>query len=158
MTKRILSFLLLSTMLVGLVPLTSINAFAADDLIWPVDSSYYITCMYYYKTGGKHSTKYDYRNGMDIAGGGNILAVESGTVEVATNLGSTSFGKYVIIKHNSGYRSLYAHLASYNVSVGQTVTKGQKIGVMGTTGNSSGVHLHFESSGGDPWKLFYDAK
>ena len=158
MKKRILSLLLLSTLVLSLVPLTSITAFAADDLIWPVDSSYYITCMYYYKTGGKHSTRYDYRNGMDIAGGGNILAVESGTVETATNLGSTSFGKYVVIKHASGYRSLYAHLASYNVSVGQTVTKGQKIGVMGTTGNSSGVHLHFEYSGGDPWKLFYDAK
>ncbi len=158
MKKRILSLLLIVMMIVGILPLTTLTAFAADDLIWPVDSSYYITCMYYYKSGQKHSTKYDYRYSMDIGGSGNILAVESGVVEVATNLGNTSFGKYVIIKHNSGYRSLYAHLASYSVSVGQSVTKGQKIGVMGSTGNSGGVHLHFEYSGGDPWKMFYNEK
>jgi len=158
MKKRILSLLLLSTMLVGIAPLSTTATVEADDLIWPCESSYYITCMYYYKTGEQHSTKYDYRNSMDIGGGGNIVAVESGEVEVATDLGNTSFGKYVIIKHNSGNKSLYAHLDSYDVTVGQKVTKGQKIGVMGTTGNSSGVHLHFEYSGGDPWKMFYHAK
>ena len=158
MKKRILSLLLASTVLIGLVPLMGVTASAADDLIWPCESGWYVTCMYYYKDGSQHSTRYGYKTSMDIAGGGNILAVESGVVETATDLGNRSFGRYVVIKHPSGNRSLYAHLNSYNVSVGQSVTKGQKIGVMGTTGGSSGVHLHFEYSGGDPWKLFFNAK
>lgn len=157
--KRFLHSLLAVTLLLGIVPTAEINTRAAtDDLIWPCESAYYITCMYYYKTGGQHSTRYGYDKSMDIAGGGNIVAAEGGIVETATDLGNTSFGRYVVIKHPSGHRSLYAHLDSYCVSVGQSVTKGQKIGVMGTTGNSSGTHLHFEYSGGDPWKLFYNEK
>lgn len=157
--KRFLPSLLAITLLLGTVPLSQVNTLAAtDDLIWPCESAYYITCMYYYKTGGEHSTRYGYNKSMDIAGGGNIVAVEDGVVETATDLGNTSFGRYVVIKHNSGNRSLYAHLDSYSVTVGQKVTKGQRIGVMGTTGNSSGTHLHFEYSGGDPWKLYYKDK
>jgi len=49
-----------------------------------------------------------------------------------------------VIDHNNGYRSIYAHLASIKVSAGQVVESGQKIGVMGTTGSSTGIHLHFE--------------
>jgi len=94
---------------------------------------------------------------MDIAGGGNILAAEAGTVETATYQ-SGGFGNYVVIKHSSGYRTLYGHLSSYSVTPGQKVSKGQKIGVMGSTGNSSGTHLHFEYSGGDPWKTYYNSK
>ena len=50
----------------------------------------------------------------------------------------------IIIKHNNGYETLYAHLSSIDVSVGQTVPQGTKIGVMGSTGRSTGIHLHFE--------------
>ena len=159
MKKRVLSILLVLTLVIGIVPFSAVNVSAAsDDLIWPCESAYYVTCMYYYKDGSKHSTRYGYTKGIDIAGGGNILAAASGTVETATNLGNTSFGKYVVIKHDSGYRSLYAHLSSYSVSVGQKVSQGQKIGVMGSTGNSSGTHLHFEYEGADPWKTYYNSK
>ena len=159
MKKRMLSLLLTILLLASMIPFNAINVFAAsDNLIWPCESAYYVTCMYYYKDGSKHSTRYGYEKGIDITGGGNIVAAEAGTVETATNLGSTSFGKYVVIKHASGYRTLYGHLSSYSVSVGQAVSKGQKIGVMGSTGHSSGTHLHFEYSGGDPWKTYFNSK
>ena len=157
--KKILSVLLAATMIVGIIPISMFEIFAAsDDLIWPCESSYYVTCMYYYKDGSKHGSRYGYNKAIDIAGGGNIIAAESGTVELATDVGNTSFGKYVVIKHASGEKTLYGHLSSYCVSVGQIVSKGQKIGVMGSTGNSTGTHLHFEYSGGDPWKMYFNSK
>ena len=159
MKRKFISLLLVLTMVIVVLPFSAIDTYAtSDDLIWPCESAYYVTCMYYYKDGTKHSTRYGYEKGMDIAGGGNIVAAESGTVETATDLGNKSFGKYVVIKHSSGYKTLYAHLSSYSVEVGETVNKGQKIGVMGSTGNSSGTHLHFEYSGGDPWKEYYNPK
>ena len=53
-------------------------------------------------------------------------------------------GNYVMIYHGNGLYTRYLHLDSLNVSVGQQVTKGQKLGVMGNTGNSFGAHLHFD--------------
>ncbi len=122
-------------------------------LAWPA-SAKYVTCMYYYKNGSKHSTRYGYQNAMDIAGGGNIYAAAAGTVETATYQ-SGGFGNYIVILHNDGTRTLYGHLSSRSVSAGQYVSQGQKIGVMGSTGNSSGTHLHFEWSGGDPWRNYF---
>ena len=153
--KRVLSIVLAIALLAIAIPMQAVTVSAADSLIWPCESAYTVTCMYYYKDGSKHSTRYGYQTAMDISGGGNILAAEAGVVETATDLGSSGFGRYVVIKHDSGSRTLYAHMSSYSVSVGQSVSKGQKIGVMGSTGNSSGTHLHFEYSNGDPWRLFY---
>ena len=127
---------------------------AAFNPVWPCESAYKVTCMYYYKDGSKHSTRYGYQNAMDITGGGNIIAVESGKVESVMN-SSTGFGKHIVILHPNGTRSLYAHLSSIKVSQGQQVSKGQIIGVMGSTGNSTGIHLHFEMSSCDPWKTYY---
>lgn len=76
-----------------------------------------------------------------------IMAAASGKVRVAVNSG-TGFGKYVVITHPNGWETLYAHLSVISVHAGQTVKQGQKIGVKGTTGNSTGVHLHFEVSKG----------
>ncbi len=123
--------------------------------VWPCATAYNVTCMYYYKSGSKHSTSYGYKNGMDISGGGNIVAVEKGTVEKVINLGNKSFGKYIVILHDNGVRSLYAHLSSFNVSTGQRVSRGQVIGKMGNTGNSDGTHLHFEMSNCDPFMTYY---
>ncbi|MDQ0339305.1 murein DD-endopeptidase MepM/ murein hydrolase activator NlpD [Caldalkalibacillus uzonensis] len=84
-------------------------------------------------------------NGIDIAGVSDrtIVAADNGTV-VKAGWHSGGYGNTVIINHNNGYRTLYAHLASVNVRPGQTVQRGEAIGVMGSTGNSTGVHLHFE--------------
>lgn len=82
--------------------------------------------------------------GIDIArpSSRSILASDNGVVVSAGWSGA--YGNRIEINHNNGYKTLYAHLSSINVSVGQTVSQGSKIGVMGSTGRSTGVHLHFE--------------
>lgn len=80
--------------------------------------------------------------GIDIAGAGSIKAADNGRVVSAGWDGD--YGKAVIIDHGNGLQTLYGHLRSINVSVGDVVPKGKVIGVMGSTGDSTGVHLHFE--------------
>ena len=84
-----------------------------------------------------------FHNGVDLANsqGTPIYAARSGKVTVSTY--SSSYGYYVTINHGDGFSSLYAHMTHDVVSVGQTVTKGQLIGYMGSTGRSTGPHLHF---------------
>lgn len=81
--------------------------------------------------------------GVDLAGpeGTPIYATKSGTVTVATS--SRSAGNYVTINHGGGYSSIYMHMQYYVVSKGDTVKQGQLIGYMGSTGVSTGSHLHF---------------
>lgn len=100
--------------------------------------------------GGYVSSKMGQRwgrlhKGIDIARPSNytIKAVDHGIV-VSAGWDSGGYGNKIIIDHQNGIRTLYAHLKSINVSVGQKVEKGSSIGVMGNTGNSKGVHLHFE--------------
>jgi murein DD-endopeptidase MepM/ murein hydrolase activator NlpD len=86
-------------------------------------------------------------NGIDYGrdGGTGIFAAEAGTVVSARSMGG--YGNTIIITHvidGETYATLYAHLASFNVSVGDRVSRGQNIATMGTTGTSTGVHLHFE--------------
>jgi murein DD-endopeptidase MepM/ murein hydrolase activator NlpD len=99
--------------------------------------------------GGYVSSKMGMRwgrmhGGIDIArpSSHSILASDNGVVVSAGWSGA--YGNRIEIDHNNGYRTLYAHLASIKVSVGQTVSRGSTIGVMGSTGRSTGVHLHFE--------------
>ena len=81
--------------------------------------------------------------GVDLAGpeGTPIYATRSGTVTIARF--SNSAGYYVTINHGDGYSSVYMHMTTYTVSVGQSVSQGQLIGYMGSTGISTGSHLHF---------------
>lgn len=87
--------------------------------------------------------QYKFHNGVDLANsqGTPIRATRSGKVTVATYGGT--YGYYVTINHGDGYSSLYAHMTHYIVSKGDTVSKGQVIGYMGSTGRSTGPHLHF---------------
>ncbi len=80
--------------------------------------------------------------GIDIAGSGPIRAVDNGRVISAGWDGE--YGKSVLIDHGNGFQTRYAHLRSISVSVGDVVAKGKTIGIMGSTGDSTGVHLHFE--------------
>jgi len=83
--------------------------------------------------------------GVDIGGhvDNSIIAAASGRVRFVSR-GNTGYGYYVIITHSNGWETLYAHLASISVAVGNQVKQGQRIGGKGTTGNSTGIHLHFE--------------
>jgi len=87
-----------------------------------------------------------YHQGIDIANKNSppILAADAGKVVVAGWPDNRGYGNRVMIDHGNGYQTLYGHLARINVGVGQTVQRGDQIGVMGSTGRSSGIHLHFE--------------
>lgn len=82
--------------------------------------------------------------GIDIARPANrtIKAADNGVVVSAGYQGG--FGNKIVIDHQNGYTTIYAHLASISVTPGQVVSRGSQIGVMGSTGDSTGVHLHFE--------------
>lgn len=73
-----------------------------------------------------------------------VVAAASGVVARVENLGNTSYGRWVEINHGNGYRTRYAHLLQQDVSVGQTIKRGDRIGLLGSTGGSTGPHLHFE--------------
>ena len=84
--------------------------------------------------------------GEDIAApsGTPILAADSGLATVVPNNGN-GYGNYIIINHGGGRTTLYAHMSAFAISNGQSVTQGQVIGYVGSTGNSTGPHLHFET-------------
>ncbi|MGA9519338.1 MAG: LysM peptidoglycan-binding domain-containing protein [Trichococcus sp.] len=109
-------------------------------------ASGYISSPFGYRTSPINGAL-EFHRGIDLAGSGNISASQAGIVEVATY--HYSYGNYIVINHGKingvTIKTLYAHMQSgLSVSEGQTVSQGQKIGVMGTTGSSTGVHLHFE--------------
>jgi murein DD-endopeptidase MepM/ murein hydrolase activator NlpD len=76
--------------------------------------------------------------------GDTVVAAKAGTVTRVANEGNTSYGRWVEISHGSGYTTRYAHLSVQSVHVGQKVSQGQKIGAVGSTGGSTGPHLHYE--------------
>lgn len=76
--------------------------------------------------------------------GDPVVASAPGTVTTVRDLGGSSYGKYVVIDHGGGYTSLYAHLSSFSTAVGNRVEYGTRIGAVGTTGGSTGPHLHYE--------------
>lgn len=86
-----------------------------------------------------------YHPAVDIANhdGGPILAADSGTI-VAIGWDSSGYGNRIIIDHGNGYKTLYAHMSAFSVQMGQHVARGAVIGQMGSTGRSTGTHLHFE--------------
>ena len=80
--------------------------------------------------------------------GSAVVAAAAGDVIVAKGSGwNGGYGKYVVVKHANGTQTLYAHLNSVSVGVGQRVGAGQTLGGVGSTGRSTGVHLHFEVRG-----------
>jgi hypothetical protein len=76
--------------------------------------------------------------------GDTVVAAAAGTISRVANEGNTSYGRWVEISHGSGFTTRYAHLSVQSVRVGQAVSRGQKIGQVGTTGGSTGPHLHYE--------------
>jgi len=131
---------------------------AAGSYAWPCPSCYIITSNY----GYRYLELYGYTRlhaGVDIGAqyGAEVTAAAGGTVSIATH-GSTGYGNYVMLAHADGSVTLYGHMSSLAVSVGQTVKQGDVIGYVGSTGNSTGPHLHFEvrinGSTTDPMQFF----
>ncbi|MFI7605680.1 peptidoglycan DD-metalloendopeptidase family protein [Micromonospora sp. NPDC049366] len=96
------------------------------------------------QTRSGHSPAYAIDFNRTDDAGDPVVASAPGTVDRVTDLGGTSYGKYVRISHAGGYHTYYAHLSGFNVSVGQSVGYGKVIGWVGSTGGSTGPHLHYE--------------
>ncbi len=111
-------------------------------LAWPVPGFKTITSEFGWRFGGS-----DYHTGFDISGSGvngkSIVAANSGTVAFV-KYGTTGYGRYLIIDHGGGYTTLYAHCSEILVEVGDYVSRGEAIAKVGSTGWSTGPHLHFE--------------
>ena len=110
---------------------------------WPTPSTSLITSYY----GSRMHPVYGYErfhSGIDIgaADGAAIIAADGGTVVSAGWSGG--YGNCIMIDHGNGYTTLYAHLSGYAVSSGQAVSRGDTIGYVGSTGVSTGPHLHYE--------------
>ncbi|MBI4128644.1 MAG: peptidoglycan DD-metalloendopeptidase family protein [Parcubacteria group bacterium] len=103
-----------------------------------------------YPTTGRNLGRIHGQNGVDISNacGTPIYAAAAGSITLADSSGwNYGFGKYITVAHPNGTGTLYAHLSYVGVSYGQVVERGQLIGYMGTTGRSTGCHLHFEVHG-----------
>ncbi|MBR5232998.1 MAG: peptidoglycan DD-metalloendopeptidase family protein [Clostridia bacterium] len=114
----------------------------SSGLICPLQySGTYVSSPFYRNSDGSYHGALD----LCVYGGSygkNISAAEAGTVITASY--HWSYGNYVVVDHGNGLSTLYAHASSLAVSAGQTVSKGQTIAYVGSTGNSTGPHLHFE--------------
>ena len=113
---------------------------------WPLGSaSCYISSHYGYRNPS--ISGWGFHGGTDITGGGihgkPVYATKAGK-GITGVTSNTGYGIYVLIDHGNGYSSLYAHMSARYVNTGDTVKKGQMIGRVGSTGNSTGPHLHFE--------------
>lgn len=112
---------------------------------WPTNSGYTITSYYGYRL--QIFGEGNFHSGIDIAGtgyGSNIYASNNGTIETMEYI--HSYGYHIMINHNNGYYSLYAHMKGFapNLTIGSTVSRGQVIGYLGSSGWSTGPHLHYE--------------
>lgn len=117
---------------------SSVSTLASSDFLWPVN-------------GGKISSYYGWRSaarfhdGLDISAptGTSIYASKSGTVIYSDNR-IRGYGNMIVLKHDDGYSTVYAHNKNNLVNKGQSVRRGEIIAYLGSTGYSTGPHLHFE--------------
>ena len=165
-------------MLLSAVPLTTLTVSAEDVWLWPVSTSWTMSRAYYYNSSEDNHTAIDILPGSESSTpvlssrAGTVIAVFDGCKNwngasangngcdacgcpdtryfnyAGKNFCNYGIGRGVIIDHGDGYVTQYAHLDSVGVSLGQTVSKGQQIGYMGSRGASDGKHLHFEMRSG----------
>ncbi|MCX4679998.1 LysM peptidoglycan-binding domain-containing M23 family metallopeptidase [Streptomyces sp. NBC_01433] len=121
---------------------TNTSASQGDSSGWTTPVANANVTTQYRASGASWSSGYHTGSDFQAASGTVVRAIGPGTVVSAGWSGS--YGNEVVIKHADGMYSQYAHQSSLNVSVGETVTGGQQIGLSGSTGNSTGPHLHFE--------------
>ena len=126
---------------------TSKEDYVGGEMMWPAPGYSKITCEYGWRFNGT-----DFHTGIDISGSGihgaKVVAANTGTViftkQCPYNGYSYGYGTYAIVDHGGGITTLYAHMSSLAVNVGDVVVMGQQIGNVGNTGWSIGAHLHFE--------------
>jgi len=118
------------------------------ELAWPLPQSFTITSHFGYRKD-PFTGELEYHSGTDIAApnGTQILAAAAGTVAIANGTDSWggSYGYHIKIDHGNGLETLYAHCSGICVTPGQQVQQGEVIGFVGSTGNSTGNHLHLEA-------------
>ncbi len=134
----------LSTAQIGTFSLSDLPSKKEANMINPVKKPFVIT-QGYGKTSYSHHYKGGHHNGIDFAARGSksILAASDGVITATGNMGRYGYGHWIAIDHLNGLVTLYGHLSIVGVSKGMKVKKGAHIGIMGTTGFSTGVHLHF---------------
>jgi len=121
------------------------EGYVGGEFTWPVPNFYRITSPFGWRAWDNKN-----HNGIDIASPGiyrqPIVAANAGRVIIAQSsyIPTYSYGRYVVIDHGGGFTTIYGHADSLNVNAGDYVQKGQTIAYVGTTGNSTGYHLHFE--------------
>ncbi len=111
---------------------------------WPTDSGWTLSSGYVWRTNPVTGRR-ELHGGLDISGtgyGSKIYATNNGRVKEAGY--HYSYGNHVIIDHNNGYLTLYAHMSRINAKVGQVVARGDVIGYVGMTGTATGPHVHYE--------------
>lgn len=115
---------------------------STEGYLWPVPSSGRITCGFGYRNSPTAGAS-TYHKGLDIgaSSGSNIVATKSGTVVTASY--NVAAGNYIMISHGNGVYSVYMHCSKLLVSVGESVSRGDVIALVGSTGVSTGPHLHF---------------
>ena len=129
------------------------SAYVGGEMLWPVPGYYNVTSAF-----GWRWNRSDFHTGMDISGSGvygkPIVAANDGKVAFVNTAFSqgVGYGIYVIIDHGGGISTLYGHASRIVVSVGQQVKRGEKIAEVGSTGWSTGPHLHFEVREGGDYK------
>ena len=134
------------------------SKYVGGTFMWPVPLNYTRVSSKYGWRNSPITGKPELHNGIDIpaAYDTNIYASNSGTVTIATY--HWSYGNYIMVDHGGGYATLYAHCSKLLVSKGDKVTKGQVIAKVGSTGSSTGNHLHFSlyesSKHTDPMAFF----
>ena len=127
--------------------INSVGEYVGGIFAWPVPGFTTITSGYGPRSFGGYS---DFHTGIDISGAGvyghPIVAANNGKVAFVqtTYTPGRGYGKYIIIDHGGGIQTLYGHTSEIYVNVGDTVQRGQKIAAVGSTGFSTGPHLHFE--------------
>ena len=118
---------------------------------WPTDSGWRLSSGYVYRNSPVGRGR-ELHTGLDISGtgyGSKVYATNNGVVMIAER--HYSYGNYVVIDHNNGYMTLYAHMSKIAVKKGQTVARGQVIGYVGCTGDCTGPHVHYEVWKGSKW-------
>ena len=133
---------------------------AYDDIdkpfIYPLGKHGYMTSPYGMRTLG---SRRHFHTGQDIGAGGGtpIYAAGDGVVYQMRNFGNRGYGKWTMLEHSNGLYTSYSHQSRYNVKAGQKVKAGDLIGYVGTTGHSTGNHLHFEVRQ-QPWGKHFNPK